>query len=60
MKTNRGLLLLTLMAGLLVQFSCYSEVPEEFVGTWESELTLIEIPLEQDDGSEDIYTDSVP
>lgn len=48
-----------LLAGLILPSSCYKEVPEEFVGTWETELTLVEVPLEKEDGSEDIYTDSV-
>jgi hypothetical protein len=59
MKTNRLLPLLILMVGLIIPSSCYTEVPEEYVGTWETELTLVEIPLIKEDGSEDIYTDSV-
>ena len=59
MSKNNLLLLSVLIAGLLLLSSCYKEVPEEFVGTWETALTLVEVPLEKGDGSEDIFVDSV-
>jgi len=59
MKTNNSFLSIILIAGMTLPSSCYKEVPEEFVGTWESDLTLVEVPLEREDGSEDIYTDSI-
>lgn len=52
-------LLMILIAGMILPSSCYKEVPEEFVGSWESKLTLVEVPLEKADGSEEIYTDSI-
>jgi hypothetical protein len=59
MRANSYIILLILIGGLIIQSSCYKEVPEEFVGTWESDLTLVEVPFNNEDGSEDIYTDSI-
>lgn len=59
MKKKKLLLPLILIAGLIKMSSCYKEVPEEFVGNWETDLIMVEVLLEKADGSEDIYTDSV-
>lgn len=62
MKTLRTSItkrLLIIFSGATLITSCYQEVEEDYVGTWETELTLVEIPFENPDGSEDIYTDSV-
>ncbi|MFC2090391.1 hypothetical protein ACFLT1_06400 [Bacteroidota bacterium] len=59
MKAFNTFLMLLFIAGIILPCSCEKEVSEEFVGTWETDLVRIEIPMEEVDGSEDIVVDSV-